>query len=478
MTSNDTAKLLYGGHTDNRAEGHTYFFTHGMDGNGMLTESSPAVIHCRGDAAFTAAAESFIQANPEATFPELVQAAMAYTLANQRRGARLFYGLDASTVATAKAFYAQLIGSMDAVEVLARDTLQAAMGAHSLKAIGPFVNNRSGLFNTTPQQLAAEALGFVSYDSGKAKRLAPSKVSLPASTPIERGATRAASRRPLGTESIQDNQEIMQLIADTLVVIAADTVYRSRVATRKARTLSVAIIKNASRYYGTMLVRRILVKGLTANLKAAFDELELLGDQTFRSFALEAYWVNAVGLPAAPEADFGGLLPGFIGWLADTVGELLKVPAEVQVAAGAPAGWAQQRMAFSDHHTAKGAHWFINVASREVADLRATIAEQVRRIERTRKGVSANGPIRFPALPTIGECGGQLAITAPKGRSNWLIKHSAPAIPQARQEPASGQLLMEVLDAVRHGSTASVSTADVEMRGTVEYRIDAMRFKA
>jgi len=477
MTSNDTAKLLYGGEVTSRKLGHRHFMTEGRDANGLFTEGSPAVIHCRGDATFMAAAEAFIQSNPGTTIPELVKISLDVTLANQQRGARLFYLLDGDTVETGRQFYGQLMGNVDAPLRLVDGVINDMAKSRALAGIGPYAAGRTGLLNSSAAQVAAEALGLVSYDSKGSRRLAAGKVTLPGSSVVARGTSAAASRRPLAKPSIRDDESIMAMLRGAVLVIATDVLYRKALSPKTTKRAATTVIKAASRYYGAQLVRFIISRGLTDQLRAEFDKANSVAERAMRMMLLDSFWTDTVGLPEAPSADFGGKLGGFTDWLAEAVATTLKASPEQQVEAGADADAVTQRLTFFGHFKVKGSRWNVSVVNGEKEQLRAVLSEQLERIERTRKGTSINGAIPFPALPLVGECGGQLAVVASKRRANWLIKHSRKGTPQALQAEAAKGLAMQSANAASKGANLSVTEDSQASRTGITYRIDADAFK-
>ena len=479
MNLQDTVLALYGNNTNNRKAGHGHFLTKGVDATGSFTEASPAVIHCRGDAAFTAAAEAFIQANPEATFPGLVQLAVANTLANQQRGTRLFYAVDAATVAAGKAFYGQLMGSTTAAVRLVESILEGLMRSRLISGLGPYTNGRTGLFNSSAAQVAAEAFGEVSYEGKGTRRLSAGKVSLPRSSVVARGTSAAASRRPLAKPAIRDDESIMAMVTGTVLVIATDVIYRMALASNVSNKSPDTLALSAAKLYGSHLVSFILSRGLNAKLMAEFDRIDSVADSALRAMLVDSFWTRTVGVRTAPTADFNGMLDGFTNWLAEAAVSTLKASREQQLEAGAAVQSVVHRVRFSGAFGSTGARWVVNVVDAEKKQLRSAIADQLNRIERTRKGLSLNSPIPVPALPLTGECGGQLAAVPSKGRTNWLIKHSVKGIPQQRQADAAAGLAMDAANAMAKGANHAVATTanNMQRRSRALATIDAYRFK-
>jgi len=160
------ARKLYGTKLTDRRAGHSYLLHHGTDDQGNMTEKTPAVIHCRNSKQFVADVEKFrAETGSTVAFPQFVQAAVAYELEKSPSLAHKFRSLRKEDTEATKEALAELLGTAETADTLARTAIEANLRSGALKTIGPRAGSSSpyGLFRCSPAQIAAEALGLVSY---------------------------------------------------------------------------------------------------------------------------------------------------------------------------------------------------------------------------------------------------------------------------------------------------------------------------
>jgi len=441
------ARKLYGTKLTDRRAGHSYLLHHGTDEQGNMTEKTPAVIHCRNDAAFTAHVEQFLaDTGSTATFPQVVQAVAGYELSKAYSHRRLFDTLGGRPAKVAEEALGVIFGSVEAANRLTDKAIDATKYSRELRGIGPHhAGKANGLLASSPAQVAAEVLGMVSYVGETDKRLPPRSVTLPRSIcPIARGRGVKSSQQPLAGTPIGEDSMFRELIKHAVQATAVDAILWSKNVTI-GRYSAKGAIRYVSRFYAGLLTQEIVAAGLLPRLREQFQATKLLPSVGLRAYALDSFWLTATDLGRAPSRDFEGLLPGFVPgfakWLSRTVFDLLQTGPEEQLANGVAPDLIGQVLFFPGHYRDTTARWRFAVHNKLAEVMGQVITANA---EQCRTSMSALPPMIFPPLPYVGECGGQLLVEPTKRRTNWVIKRSREGLKQEHQRSLQG-IAVEVL---------------------------------
>ena len=489
-----TNNLYYGGHAmassaksplDARRRGHNFFLGRDLeateDSEVSFTEDTPAVIWARTKRHTVEAWEA--KFSDQLTFPQYVEA--LYYLQRAADAGLEQVRLDtfsdfadkasvgetnAVTPAVANQVLVAFYGSQSVADTISMAILMAVLSVDQAAKVGPRTKEHSlGLSRSSGAQVLAAASGAVNYRPEGRKQL---RVTAEFVHTNDKGEATAKGQTvrvwgishawdpkakvelnfPVGKPAWLDDEASARAALDAVRVglAMAISVYghvtsvNSEVAAGDKPNITASrSLARVGQYVASALDTIIQEAGLSQAAQKLLKKAR--GKETIASqrAAVSSFWSYMFGYDGSPDGTFGGILPRFPEICVGAIDTALTKPEAVSSLVGGdvPAlvvkDYRDGGRPRSYKELALDSKFWQRVKDAGAADIATMSMWRVRQF--------------FPTLPMAGECGGVLAFTPTRRRSNHLIKHSRRGTPQECAE-AVGPRFMVAADIIQSTS--------------------------
>ena len=488
-----TNETYYGGHAmaasaatpvDARRRGHNFYLGRPLDAiedsEVSFTEDTPAVVWARNQRRSVEDWENNF--SDRLTFPQYVEAVyylqrLANDTLEQARVTDFNESANSSsdgdiyavTPAVANQVLGTFYGSQESADAIAMAILNGILSVGQASKVGPRVQaGMLGLVGSTGAQVLAAASGAVDY---RPEGRSPMGVTAEFVPTVDGEATiNGRTVRVWGIDHDWDSKAKVELnfpegdhgwLDDEASAKAALEAVRTGLAMAisvyghtaavnsevddgdRPNTTAKREMVKIGQFVAAALDTIIQEAGLSEPATALLEKARGKEDYASRRAAVSSFWSFMFGYDGSPDGTFGGLLPHFGAICRGVIDTALAKPQAVSAVVGedTPAlvvkNYRDRGQPRSYKELALDYAFWQKVRDAGAADIATMSLWRVRQV--------------FPPMPMAGECGGVVAVTPTRRRSNHLIKHSRRGTPQECAE-AVGSRFMAATDIIQSTS--------------------------